>query len=342
MAWRYYSADVVPFAVECAHCSCRRYLTPAFTSTLAVSDIISPSSKRDCFCPLQSCLNGSLDIKSVMSGLGEERVAWRYFHRDVVPFAAMFAVECSMVGSNTLYKAATLRGLNFYVFIFYSYAASTFVLLPLTLIFGRSKRLPSAKSPLFFKMFLLGLFGCVAHMIGFKGVEQSSPTLSSAMSNLTPAFTFTLAVIFRMERVVLRSSATQAKLIGGVLSISGALVVVLYKGPKVLSAAALTPSSESGWLIGGILLASHYFLASVWYIVQTLVMEVYPEGITVVFFYNLFAMLVSAPICLLTERNLTSWVLKPDISLAAIVCSGVFAALFSVLTVRIVVCDPAR
>ncbi|CAN6839165.1 unnamed protein product [Brassica oleracea] len=299
----------------------------------------------------------------------EETVAWRYFHRDVVPFAAMFAVECSTVGSNTLYKAASLRGLNFYVFIFYSYAASTLVLLPLALIFGRylisplfsikflknmmnlhfficrSKKLPSAKSPLFFEMFLLGLFGCMAQMVGFKGVEQSSPTLSSAMSNLTPAFTFTLAVIFRMEQVVLRSSATQAKIIGGVLSISGALVVVLYKGPKVLSAASFTlsssptsslhqhlTSSESSWIVGGLLLASQFFFVSVWYIVQTLVMELYPEEITVVFFYNLFATLVSAPICLLAERNWTSWMLKPDITLAAIVYSGVFASVFSVLT----------
>ncbi|RID65871.1 hypothetical protein BRARA_D01043 [Brassica rapa] len=280
-----------------------------------------------------------------MRRTGEETVAWRYFHRDVVPFAAMFAVECSTVGSNTLYKAASLRGLNFYVFIFYSYAASTLVLLPLALIFGRSKKLPSAKSPLFFKMFLLGLFGCMAQMVGFKGVEQSSPTLSSAMSNLTPAFTFTLAVIFRMEQVVLRSSATQAKIIGGVLSISGALVVVLYKGPKVLSAAIFTPSSsptislhqqltssESSWIVGGLLLASQFFLVSVWYIVQTLIMEVYPEEITVVFFYYLFATLISAPICLLAERNLTSWVIKPDITLVAIVYSGVFASLFSVIT----------
>ncbi|KAG2307715.1 hypothetical protein Bca52824_027463 [Brassica carinata] len=280
-------------------------------------------------------VSGNLDIKSVMRGTREETVAWRYFHRDVLPFAAMFAVECSTVGSNTLYKAATLRGLNFYVFIFYSYAASTLVLLPLSLIFGRSKKLPSAKSPLFFKMFLLGLFGC----------RKSSPTLSSAMSNLTPAFTFTLAVIFRMEQVVLRSSATQAKIIGGVLSISGALVVVLYKGPKVLSAASFTTSSsptsslhqhltssESSWIVGGLLLASQFILVSVWYIVQTLVMEVYPEEITVVFFYYLFATLVSAPVCLLAERNLTSWVIKPDITLAAIVYSGVFASLFSVLT----------
>ncbi|CAN6831869.1 unnamed protein product [Brassica oleracea] len=280
-----------------------------------------------------------------MRGAREETVAWRYFSRDVVPFAAMFTVECTTVGANTLYKAASLRGLSFYVFVFYSYLVSTLLLLPLSLIFGRSSRLPPAKSPLFFKIFILGLLGFMSQIAACKGIEYSSPTLASAISNLTPAFTFTLAVIFRMEQVRLRSSASQAKIIGAILSISGALVIVLYKGPKVLSGASSTPSSslpisldqnltssDSSWMIGGLFLASQYFFLSVWYILQTRVMEAYPEEINVVLFYNLFATLISAPVCLFLESNMTSWVLKPDISLTAIVYSGFFVSMFSALT----------
>ena len=70
-------------------------------------------------------------------GAEEKTVALRYFSKDVVPFAAMVSVECVMVGANTLFKAATLRGLSFYVYIFYSYVVATIVLLPLSLIFGR-------------------------------------------------------------------------------------------------------------------------------------------------------------------------------------------------------------
>ncbi|RID54129.1 hypothetical protein BRARA_G01473 [Brassica rapa] len=274
---------------------------------------------------------------------GEETESWRYFRRDVVPFAAMFAVECATVGSSTLYKAATLRGLNFYVFIFYTYVISTLILLPLSIIFGRSRRLPSVKSPLFFKILLLGLVGIsfMAVLAGCKGIEYSSPTVSSAISNLTPAFTFILAVIFRMENVRLRSSATQAKIIGAIISISGALVVVLYKGSTLFADASVSPtislhkkltSSESSWIIGGLLITLHYFLTSVWYILQTRIMEIYPEEITVVFLYNLCVTLISAPVCLLGERNFTSWILKPDVSLAAIMYSGVFVTVFSGLT----------
>ncbi|ESQ46983.1 hypothetical protein EUTSA_v10027820mg [Eutrema salsugineum] len=260
-----------------------------------------------------------------------ETVAWRYFSQDVVPFSAMIAVECTTVGSSTLFKAATLRGLSFYVFVFYSYAVATLVLFTLSLISGRyfivsttlcsvyafleyqiyfymcrSRSLPSAKSPLFFKIFLLTLLGLTSKIAGCKGIEYSSPTLSSAISNLTPAFTFVLAVFFRMEQVMLRSSATQAKIIGTIVSISGALVVVLYKGPKLLVSAASFTSFESSWIIGGLFLASQYLLLSVWYILQVVCIKLKQIRERDFGF---------------VEKDLNSWKLKPGVSLAAVIYS---------------------
>ncbi|XWS44208.1 hypothetical protein CRYUN_Cryun15aG0024500 [Craigia yunnanensis] len=74
-----------------------------------------------------------------------------------------------------------------------------------------------------------------------------------------------------MEKVALRSSSTRAKIIGTIASISGALVVVLCKGPNVLSSPHWTSPSvlllqqplalgspQSNWVIGGLLLAMGY------------------------------------------------------------------------------------
>ncbi|CAA7055296.1 unnamed protein product [Microthlaspi erraticum] len=143
--------------------------------SLSIQQHYKPSS-------LEENVQMKADLCSIMRGSGEETVAWKYFTRDVVPFAAMFTVECTTVGSNTLFKAASLRGLSFYVFLFYSYVVATLLLLPLSFIFGRSRRLPPAKSPLFFKIFLLGLLGFMAQLAGCKGIEYSSPTLASAMT----------------------------------------------------------------------------------------------------------------------------------------------------------------
>ena len=77
-----------------------------------------------------------------------------------------------------------------------------------------------------------------------------------------------------MEQVVLRSSATQAKIIGTIVSMSGALFVVLYKGPKILASSTTVSHdqhltiSESSWIFGGLLIAAQYLLVSIWLILQ--------------------------------------------------------------------------
>ncbi|MBA0840966.1 hypothetical protein Goarm_003501, partial [Gossypium armourianum] len=148
-------------------------------------------------------------------------------------------------------------------------------------------------------------------------MDYSSPTLASAISNLEPAFTFILAVLFRLERVALRSSSSQAKIIGTIASISGALLVVLYKGPKVLVQWPLE-SSEPNWVISGILLATAYLLFSIWYIVQTQVLEIYPARLIVALFYNLCGAIISVPVPLITQPKLSSWILRPSVAVIAV------------------------
>ncbi|XP_050271304.1 WAT1-related protein At5g40240-like [Quercus robur] len=265
--------------------------------------------------------------------------AGSYYYKDVLPFSAMVAAECTNVGLNTLFKAATLRGLSYYVFIFYSYAIATLLLLPLPFIF-RQRELPTFKLSLLYRIFLLGVIGFLAQLCSYKGIEYSSPTLASAISNLIPAFTFILAVIFRMEILALRSSITQAKIMGTIVSISGALVVLFYKGPTIISASSQSPSlslpSPPGssqanwdWVIGGLLLTAEYLLLSIWYIVQTQVIKIYPAELIVVLLNNVCATIVSAPVCLIAEGNLSAWRLRPDITLVAVIYSGIFGSFFS-------------
>ncbi|MED6213089.1 hypothetical protein PIB30_089888, partial [Stylosanthes scabra] len=121
-----------------------------------------------------------------------------YCYREVLPFCAMVAVECTGVGVNILFKQATLQGLSYYAFIVYSFAVSTlFLLLPLPFLLRWSRGLPPFTVSLILRIFLLGTIGFVAQLSGYKGLEYTSPTLFSALSNLIPAFTFILAVFFR-------------------------------------------------------------------------------------------------------------------------------------------------
>ena len=60
---------------------------------------------------------------------------------------------------------------------------------------------------------IFSMFGRVcrflAQLCGYTGIEYSSPTLASAISNLSPAFTYILAVIFRSFFFILISNFTQ-------------------------------------------------------------------------------------------------------------------------------------
>ncbi|KAM7267275.1 hypothetical protein ACFE04_009441 [Oxalis oulophora] len=121
-------------------------------------------------------------------------------YNDVVPLIAMVAVECSIVGLSTLFKAATLKGMSFIVFVVYSYSFQVVILFPCLFVFRSCRRAvpPSAKVPLVYRICLLGLIGALAQISGNKGIELTSPTLASSIASLTPAFTFIFAVIFRL------------------------------------------------------------------------------------------------------------------------------------------------
>ncbi|RHN49868.1 hypothetical protein MtrunA17_Chr6g0451221 [Medicago truncatula] len=46
--------------------------------------------------------------------------------------------------------------------------------------------------------FLVLLCRCSSQILGYMSINYSSPTLASAIANLVPAFTFMLAVTFRL------------------------------------------------------------------------------------------------------------------------------------------------
>ncbi|XP_027351463.1 WAT1-related protein At3g28050-like [Abrus precatorius] len=263
-------------------------------------------------------------------------MAKRVCCKDLLPFGAMVTMECVNVALNTLFKAATLRGMSYHVFVVYAYAVAAIVLLPAPFISKRSRVLPPLSFPILRKIGLLGLIGCSSQIMGYTGINFSSPTLSSAISNLVPAFTFLLAIIFRMEKVVVRNVSSQAKVLGTIISITGAFVVTLYMGPPIII--AHTPSLsvhqpthtlnsvDRNWAIGGLLLTAEYILVPLWYIVQVQIMKVYPDELTVVFFYNLCVSMMAAIVGIFTETNANAWKIRPDAALASIVCSGIFGS----------------
>ncbi|OWM76040.1 hypothetical protein CDL15_Pgr009685 [Punica granatum] len=171
---------------------------------------------------------------------------------------------------------------------------------------------------------------CFLQLFMYIGIGYSSPTLASAMSDLTPAFTFILAIISRMEKVDLGVLSSRAKFVGTLVSIIGALTLTLLKGLPLIDNGSTTTLQQillpqSSWIVGAIFLASAALVLSLLYIVQTWIIREYPAELVVALGSCISTAINSSVFTLILERDRNAWRLKPGIELIAIGYAAVFA-----------------
>ncbi|PIN23558.1 hypothetical protein CDL12_03721 [Handroanthus impetiginosus] len=271
-----------------------------------------------------------------------------YCSQEVLPFTAMVVAECLTVGLTTIYKAAVLKGLSYHIFMTYSYALSAILILPLAFIFHRKQTLPPFTFLVLGKFCLLGVLGFISQSLGYSGISYSNPTLAAALCNITPATTFILAVLLRVEKLNFKATSGQAKIVGTLVSIGGALVAVLYEGHVLISAhrknklnsplfstnyelSSANTSAQSNWILGGVLLSASYVFLSLWDTAQAKFVREYPAEFILVFFYNLSSCIISLPVGFYFEPNLTAWKLTADVRLYSILYSGIIGSGFGTM-----------
>ncbi|KAI3813162.1 hypothetical protein L1987_17879 [Smallanthus sonchifolius] len=187
------------------------------------------------------------------------------------------------------------------------------------------------------RFFILGLLGiCLFQVLLYVGVNYSSPTLASAITNLIPGNTFFFAVIFRMEKLDARSSISLAKLSGTIIAISGATVFTFYQGPQLFATIPspdspddqLLLSQPSNWVLGGVLVFVAATLRSLWNVLQSATTREYPDQNTIVFFYILFGTIQCMALSPFLEPNPSAWTLQPGVGMTAVVLGAIYSTAF--------------
>nr|XP_043639639.1 WAT1-related protein At5g40240-like [Erigeron canadensis] len=266
----------------------------------------------------------------------ERSKAWSWTN-DVLPLVFMLLITCLDMTVMTIVKAAMNDGMKSIVYIVYHNALGTLILLPFFVIhIFRNGGVPPLTFHIVFRFFILGLLGlCGFQILLYVGVNYSSPTLASAITNLLPGITFLLAVIFRMEKIDIRSSSTRAKLLGTVIAISGAMVFTIYRGPEIIhmnpspdSPNQILLSHPSTWVFGGLIVLIAVVLGSIWNILQSTTVKEYQDQPTIVFFYCLFGTISCIALSLFLKHDPSAWVVQPGIQMIAIVCGAVFSTAF--------------
>ncbi|KAF7086133.1 hypothetical protein CFC21_089470 [Triticum aestivum] len=262
---------------------------------------------------------------------------------DVKPYLAMVLLQVGFAGMYIIAVASLKAGMSHFVLVVYRNLVATAVMAPFALYFERGRR-PKMTTTIFLKIMGLTILEPVIDQnLYFLGAKLTSAGFATALLNTLPAVTFVLALILRMEKVRLRSLHSQAKIAGTVLTVTGAVLMILYHGPAMHfpwtkgqhhataggQGAVGSAAAARDWLKGTMMLIGSCMVWSCFFILQSSTLRSYPAELSVTALICGMGSLMSGAVALVAERaNTQAWVIGFDNRLltvvyAGIVCSGV-------------------
>ncbi|XLR05690.1 hypothetical protein S83_071888, partial [Arachis hypogaea] len=202
------------------------------------------------------------------------------------------------------------------------------------------KHQPRITFPIFIQIFILALLGPVIDQnLYYAGLKFTSPTFACALSNTLPAMTFVMAVLCRMEKMNIKKVRCQAKVMGTVFTVGGAMVMTLYKGPIVemvwtkhhrTKINNTQISSDKQWFIGSIFIILSTLAWASLFVLQAKVIETYKNHqLSLTSLICFIGIIQAAVVTFLMERKTSVWLIGWDMNLLAAAYAGVFSSSMS-------------
>ncbi|XP_057773696.1 WAT1-related protein At1g43650-like isoform X1 [Salvia miltiorrhiza] len=250
-------------------------------------------------------------------------------------YIVMILVQLAYAGMSLFSKTSINKGMNPFVFVAYRQAFATLALLPFALFLDRKKGRDSLTYSLLWKIFLVSLFGITLSLnLYIYAINYVSATFASASNNSIPAFTFAIAVGLRIERFSIRDLSGIVKLVGAVVSFSGAMVFAFVKGPQfsILNLCEATRSmrnpstdfsSEEKWIQGCLLMLLANIIWASWLVMQAPLVKQYPAKFGLTMLQCLFSCLQSTVWGIAMQRDISWWKLTWDFNLLSVAYCGV-------------------
>ncbi|KAH7548438.1 hypothetical protein ACOSP7_032035 [Xanthoceras sorbifolium] len=260
------------------------------------------------------------------------------------PYFAMISLQFGYAGMNIITKVSLNRGMSHYVLVVYRHAIATAVIAPFA-IFLERKAQPKITFPVFMQIFVLALLGPVIDQnFYYAGLKFTSPTFSCAMSNMLPAMTFVMAVIFRMEKINMKKVRCQAKVVGTAVTVAGAMLMTLYKGPIVelfwtknihprksyITDTTGTGNPDKEWFLGSILLIIATLAWASLFVLQTKALETYKHHqLSLTTLVCFVGTLQAIAVTFAMEHKASVWRIGWDMNLLAAAYAGIVTSSIS-------------
>ncbi|PHT37000.1 WAT1-related protein [Capsicum baccatum] len=261
-----------------------------------------------------------------MEGKGECNCS---FYQRAKPYIAMISLQFGYGGMNIITKVSLNRGMSHYVLVVYRNAFATAIIAPFALFLERKIR-PKMTFMMFLQIFVLGLLGPVIDQnFYYAGLKYTSPTFSCAMSNMLPAMTFVIAVLCRMEKVDIKKIRCQAKVLGTIVTVAGAILMTLYKGHVVnliWSNHITNGTYDKDWVKGSIFLILATLAWASFFILQNITMRKYTAPLSLIALVCFMGTLQSIAITFVMEHKNSVWTIGFDMNLFVVAYAGIVSS----------------
>ncbi|RDX60430.1 WAT1-related protein, partial [Mucuna pruriens] len=238
------------------------------------------------------------------------------------PYLLTVGLQFGMAGTFIAMKNCLDHGMGRFVLSFYRNVFAAFALAPFALIFERNVR-PKMTMSVFLQILALGLLEpLVDQSFTSLGMQYTSASFASAIMNAVPSITFVLAVILSLERVKLNELRSEAKVIGTLVTFGGALLMTLYKGPKMNLLNHRNTSHEKDeshsheghkhWVTGTLFLCLGCLAWSSFYILQSVTVKRYPAELSLSCLICFAGALQNAVVALIADHNPHAWAIGFD------------------------------
>ncbi|KAH0455886.1 hypothetical protein IEQ34_015918 [Dendrobium chrysotoxum] len=261
--------------------------------------------------------------------------------QNLKPYVYIVLLQFGYAGMYVISTATLKNGMNHFVLVVYRNLVAAVIIAPFALWFERKNR-PKMTPHIFFKIVALAILEPVLDQnFYYVGAKLTNASFSAAFYNILPAMTFMLAIFLRMEKINIRRRRGQAKVIGTAITLVGAILMILYKGPIVEffwtvgraqhhpAAAAVSQGGTMTWFKGTSMLFVSCISWSLFFLVQSNTLESYPAELTLTTLICAIGALLSATVALVMERGSAKpWIIGLDMRLftavySGVVCSGV-------------------
>ncbi|XP_042488586.1 WAT1-related protein At1g09380-like [Macadamia integrifolia] len=252
-----------------------------------------------------------------------------------LPCLAMIVAQFCYAGMTLTSKPALDTGMNPFVLVAYRQIFAVVFLSPFAYFLERKTR-PRITLQILCQIFLSSIFGATLNQcLYFLGLKYSTPIIVCALNNLLPAITFIIAIPFGLETVGIKRRSGQAKVVGTILCVGGAMLMSFYKGSLIHMVKSSIhwsyvgnmqnrdSSSESNLFLGPLLIVASCIAWSLWFIIQAKMSKTFTAPYSITALMTLMASIQCGVVAICVEHNISGWSLKSNVRLIAALYCGI-------------------